>query len=217
MSKRYRRSLSTILTLAFVVLPNAACEDEDDVDVLRAVLTALNVQVSDAVATAQFPLTSDQFAAQVSAAQMDNVTHIQSVNAGRACPTLADDTNDDGFIDAVEGRAVYGDILIPLDQDLSSQVGGANTFPSGSAYEYFRSTSFITLLNDLRVVDPDLDDLFVKLALGADLALAGRAVVIHGTAATLPNTVRTVGGLTSQQSLPIACGLILGVADVVVN
>ena len=216
MSKRYRRSLSTILTLAFVVLPNAACEDEDDVDVLRAVLTALNTQISNAVATAQFPLTTNEIAAQVTAAQMDNVTHIQAVYSGRACPTLADDTNDDGFIDAVEGRAVYGDILIPLDNDLTTQLGG-NVFPSGSAYTYFRSAPFIALLNDLRVVDPDLNDLFVKLALGADIALAGRAVVIHGTAATLPNTVRTIGNLTRQESLPIACGLILGVADVVIN
>jgi hypothetical protein len=216
MSKRYRRSLSTILTLAFVVLPNAACEDEDDIDVLRAVLTALNVQVSSAVASAQFPLSTDEFGARVSAASMDNVTHIQAVYTGRACPTLADDTNDDGFIDAVEGRAVYGDILIPLDNDLTSQLGG-NVFPAGSAYEYFRTAPFITLLNDLRLADPNLNDLFVKLALGVDLALAGRAVVIHGTAAALPNTVRTIGNLTRQESLPIACGVILGVADVVVN
>jgi hypothetical protein len=214
MSKRYRRSLSAILTLAFVVLPNAACEDEDDIDVLRVVMTALNTQVSNAVATGQFPLSTDEFAARISAAQMDNVTHIQAVYTGRACPTLADDTNNDGFIDAVEGRAVYGDILIPLDNDLTTQLGG-NVFPSGSAYEYFRSAPLVVLLNDLRIADPDLNDLFVKLAIGADLALAGRAVVIHGTAATLPNTVRTIGGLTRQQSLPIACGIILGVADVV--
>ena len=62
------------------------------------------------------------------------VIHAQNVRVGTRCPTLQDDLNQDGIIDASEGEAVYGPLLFPLDGDLSSQSSHDGVFPVGDTF-----------------------------------------------------------------------------------
>jgi hypothetical protein len=143
------------------------------------------------------------------------ITHTQAIFTGTRCPDLTEDTNGDGHIDILEASKVIGKMLIPLDNDISSQGAGAGFYPSGMAYMFRKSTSLETLMTDLKATDIDPDDHIVKLRPDENLNLEGRVVVIMGapTTANLPTTVKTVKGMTNYQSLPISCGVIERVAE----
>lgn len=152
---------------------------------------------------------ADTFEATVDATDATSAIHMQHVHAGSRCPTAADDTNGDGYVDAVEASAVSGGALIPLDSDLRTQSAGG-VYPSGSNYSYNESTSFAIMLADLQLPDTDTSDSEVKLAAGEELNLGSRVVEIHGvpSSTTLPPTVQGVDGMSPQQSLPIACAVL---------
>lgn len=140
------------------------------------------------------------------------VWHPQNVYTGGRCPTLADDTNGDGFIDINEAEAVLGNILIPLDADISSQRAGRNFFPLGDlsgSYFYERITSFNRFLSDLQSADTTPEDNIVKLGANEGLVIEGRVVLIQGVANTviLPETVGSKARYRAFQTLPIACGV----------
>lgn len=139
------------------------------------------------------------------------VIHAQNVRAGSRCPTLEDDLNQDGLIDASEGEAVYGSILIPLDGDLSSQGSHDGVFPVGDTYGnyiYSKVTKFTHFIKDLR--NTEADDGYFKLMKEEPLDIEGRVVVVHGidSAVDLPATVLSAGRLSRHQSFPIVCGVI---------
>jgi hypothetical protein len=214
MSSRLPRSL--MLPVVMGVLVMSACDDDDDpvgpaTETATATLTPMNGE--NAGGTVTFTLTGDQLVVSVLVDGADpNMAHAQHVHFGASCPTAAADTNSDGFIDALEGRAIYGGILIPLDGDISTQAAGLTTLPTADAngeYEWADTTSFITLLNDLTATDPDPNDGIVKLP-SLDLNIDNRTVVLYGVAdtSTLPATVLAPAGQTPQQALPIACGAI---------
>lgn len=143
--------------------------------------------------------------------------HAQYVRVGSRCPSIQDDTNQDGIIDAVEGEAVYGKVLFPLDGDLSSQSGSAGYFPVGDKYgnyNYSEVASFKDFMLDLR--EKDSNDGYYKLPRNQPLNIEGRVVVVHGVEATtvLPETVRTLGRLANHQTLPIVCGIVKKVTTV---
>ena len=145
-----------------------------------------------------------------------NLNHAQNVRYGRRCPTLDDDLNQDGILDAEEGELVYGKILIPLDGDLSSQSSHDGEFPVGDSfgnYIYSRVAKFSSFMEDLRANGHNQDH--HKLRADEPLDIEGRVVVVHGVdeASDLPETVRTVGRPSAYQSLPIACGSIKKVLD----
>lgn len=140
-----------------------------------------------------------------------DIIHAQNVRVGRRCPTIDDDLNHDGIIDASEGEAVYGKIFFPLDGDLSSQSSHDGEFPVGDTYGnyiYARVTKFSTFMNDLR--GPEDAEGYVKLQAREPLDIEGRVAVVHGVdeAAGLPSTVRSVGRAAAYQSLPVVCGVI---------
>lgn len=139
------------------------------------------------------------------------VLHAQNVRIGSRCPTLADDTNADGIIDAKEAEAVYGGIFFPLDGDLSSQSSHDGEFPLGDIYGnyiYSRVASFTHFIQDLR--SPESGDGYFRLKEREPMDLESRVVVVHGVDAAvgLPATVASVGRFANHQSLPIACGVI---------
>lgn len=145
-----------------------------------------------------------------------NLIHAQNVRYGRRCPTIDDDLNQDGIIDAYEGELVYGKILIPLDGDLSSQSSHDGEFPVGDSfgnYIYARVAKFSSFIKDLRA--PGENHAHQKLKADEPFEIEGRVVVVHGVdeASNLPETVRTVGRPNAYQSLPIACGSIQKVLD----
>lgn len=140
-----------------------------------------------------------------------NVLHSQNVRIGHRCPTMADDLNNDGIIDAVEGEAVYGAILFPLDGDISGQASHDGEFPVGDIYGnyiYSRVAVFTDFMKDLRA-EPRFDD-YKKLGPEEPLMIEGRAVVIHGydETAELPLSVSTIGRLSAIHTIPIACAVI---------
>jgi hypothetical protein len=138
--------------------------------------------------------------------------HRQYIYTGNSCPTLAeDDTNQDGFVDAVEASQKAGSPLIPLDGDISTQEGDNDTFPvanENGTYEYAESASLAQIVEDLNATDPNPDDFLVKLPAGEDLNLVNRVYVVLGVpeSVQLPISVASLPGLTAHQSVPIACG-----------
>lgn len=142
-----------------------------------------------------------------------NVFHPQHIHVGKRCPTAKDDTNNDGFIDAEEAFRVVGNILIPIDDDLSSQWMGLGTYPmtdSYGSYYWSKATSFKKLLSDLYEEDINLDDDLIKLTKGTPLSVDGHAVLIMGAHSEddLPYTISGRKHLTRHQSLPVACGIL---------
>lgn len=137
--------------------------------------------------------------------------HKQNIYTGR-CPTAGDDTNGDGFVDINEAEAVLGNILVPLDSDISSQRAGRNFFPLGDlsgSYFYERITNFERFFRDLRSADTEPNDNIVKLGAEEGLSFEGKPVLIQGTVDTIvyPETVGTKGRYRPFQTLPIVCGV----------
>jgi hypothetical protein len=136
------------------------------------------------------------------------------VFSGAACPAPGADTNEDGWIDIVEARAVFGDGLVPLDGDLRSQAGGSDVLPLADdrgIVDFGGEAELDALLADLHGSDPDPGDLLGKLKPEEELDLEDRTFVLLGapSAVVLPSTVASVPELTRNESLPIACGEIV--------
>jgi len=182
-------------------------EQQPDEGTFRAELQPLNSSVGgNTVGTAKITVVGDElkFDMVVNGAPA-NITHIQHIHAGTACPTSAEDVNGDGFVDVLEGLPRYGAILIPLDGDLETQEGGTASNPSANAtgtYRYTERASLTRMLADLRAPDTDTTDAVIKLEPGQPLNLASRHVVVHG-----------IHDAPSNATLPIACGLITRVPE----
>ena len=178
-------------------------------------LTALNSDLAGEVeGEGTFIIDQNDFTAEI---QVDNapadIVHLQHITTGEACPTDADDINDDGIIDVVEGVAQYGPIIVPLDGDLLTQAGGIEWYPTADqagSYFYSQTANLEDMLNDLRAEDENPDDPIVKLGEGEELDLEGKHVIIHGVpeSVELPDTAASVLGLPANATLPIACGII---------
>lgn len=140
-----------------------------------------------------------------------NLLHSQYVRLGSRCPTVTDDKNSDGIIDAAEGEAVYGKVYFPLDGDLTSQSSHDGEFPVGDVYGNYvwsKVTTFSSFIQDMR--SPLANDGYHKLVAGQPLDIEGKVVVIHGVdeATDLPATVGTINRIVPYQTLPIVCGVI---------
>jgi hypothetical protein len=165
-----------------------------------------------ATGTARIEINGDQVTVQVDGQNVaPSAVHVQHVHAGTSCPDQSADTNNDGFVDVIEGVPAYGPILVPLDGDLNSQSAGGEGFPMANeqgTFSYSQTASLETMLADLRAEDPNPEDPIVKLGPNEDLNLGGRHIVIHGVSAdtALPDTVATIADIPAAATLPIACG-----------
>jgi hypothetical protein len=139
---------------------------------------------------------------------------IQNVHRGTRCPELPrDDANGDGVIDADEGAAVYGPVLIPLDDDLSAQHLGGGIFPVSDRYGHYywsRTVEYARLERDLRDADLNPQDDLAKVDGSTAISVKGLAVVVAGVPAAtpLPNSVAGRGRYSAHMALPIACGIL---------
>ncbi len=143
------------------------------------------------------------------------IVHAQHIHVADSCPTLSSDLNKDGVIDAIEGQKSYGKIIIPLDNQLKTQVEADAKFPSADFsgnYFYRQNVSMMEMMKDLTLKDANLSDNYVKIKSG--LGLSGRQIVIYGVAAdaNIPETVAAPNGQTKHSSLPIACGSFVKIA-----
>lgn len=138
--------------------------------------------------------------------------HMQNIYIGDRCPNSQDDLNYDGYIDIQEAHRVVGQVIIPLDGNISSQDSDLHVFPvaneSGS-YAYEKVAKFKSFIKDLKKTDKNKNDNIVKLELYQELILEGRVIIVQGVAKemVLPTTVASYGNRKTSQTLPVACGV----------
>ncbi|MCM2349256.1 MAG: hypothetical protein NDI69_04490 [Bacteriovoracaceae bacterium] len=199
--------------------PPQSEEQQEDQGTYQAILTPLNVTAAgSSQIEAEIRIRGDEVDAEVDANNTPaNIIHRQYVYSGRSCPTPVNDSNQDGYIDYIEALSSADQILIPLDNDLTSQAAGgvypvANGFGN---YDYDEETSLARMLADLRVVDTVSTDDIMKLDPSENLNLAGRIVMVHGVSSfkILPDSVASRDNAPSHRTLPIACGVLIRVAD----
>lgn len=205
-----------IVPLAILAVVATACDDEDDVvgsspdGVFTAVLSPLNSSGVTGSATFTIDEDADELRIDVNAAGLEpDIVHMQHVHSGSSCPTVALDENFDQFIDVLEGSLAYGGILVPLDDNPTTQnMSGFPAADTDGRLDYSGTAILSAMLADLREPDPDRGDLVVKLPETAGLDLGTRTVVLHGVDPTLPlpGSVATSAGGPSQATLPVACG-----------
>lgn len=181
----------------------------------RVQLIPLNSSVSGyALVSGKIKIENDQFSVHLNAkATPENSIHVAAIYNAESCPNESHDTNNDGFIDPVESVSAIGEALIPLDGDLNSQSAGSGIYPYADtmgAYTYEQTGIFSSMLLDLKnqVLDPN--DQVTKLNVGENLKLEGKVLVIHGVKdeTYIPGSIRSLGHLSEQVTLPIACGKI---------
>jgi hypothetical protein len=159
---------------------------------------------------ATFTLKDDQLQVNVSMDDDMAVPHRQTLHMGTRCPSLADDRNGDGFVDYNEAQAVVGAALMPLDNDLNSQLSGAEIYQKGPAMTYSRSASLTNINEDMWKADENPADNIMKLPRGTGIGFEGRVVLAHGTSAqqSLPTSLASYAGEAAHISLPVVCGVL---------
>jgi len=166
---------------------------------MTADLASLNSSVANvgtATGTATFTVDGDNLTVEITASGLaPNMAHAQHIHAGDVCPGPDADTNDDGFVDVIEGVPFYGAILVPLDDDLANTE--ANNFPMADAQGNINYSATASISE-------------IEAALGEDLALGTRHVVQHGVGSnvTVPSTVQSLGDLPAAATVPVTCGQI---------
>jgi hypothetical protein len=186
-------------------------QEEQAIAQFEARLKALNTRVGSNSGHLTILITDNQFWARMAfggpyTGQMSS----QYIHTGSRCPTMQDDRNKDGYLDFMEAHNVVGDIILPLDSVLESQLRGMNLFPKikkNNGYYYSEATNFTRMMEDLRREDIFLDDNIRKLSKHEDLDLNQRVVMVYGVAEDrkLPITVESYDGYPPQASLPVAC------------
>jgi hypothetical protein len=166
-------------------------------------------------------LRDNQFWARIKVfSKKTKVSHFQFLHVYGECPTMQDDLNHDGFLDFQEAYRKIGDILIPFDSNLNSQLKGMNEFPRMGFHNYYyytESSNFERMISDLRGDDFDSYDLMTKLKTNEKFNLSERVVMIYGIEdeIQLPTTVSGFLGYPISWTLPIACGKIQpGASDI---
>jgi hypothetical protein len=175
-------------------------EEQQTQGLYRAILRPLNNHLSGFLPTGKAIVEIDKEQIQISTHLDDDakVLHIQSIQNGTRCPSLNDDTNQDGILDIEEATAVAGEVLIHLDGSLDGGPEGDGLYPWGSGFFYKKRA-------DLPVIENE-----IRLRTKKNLALADRVVMIYGVSKNtpLPETVATRSQLPKDSSIPVVCGVL---------
>ncbi|WP_408095861.1 hypothetical protein ACJVC5_12530 [Peredibacter sp. HCB2-198] len=224
-----------LLPLAFLALVSSCGKSNSDAGIpldsvgIRSIaatsgffmanLTTLNPEINGTVpGTAVIIREGEKFQVFVKASPGGaGVWHQQNVHVGSRCPTKADDKNGDGIIDIEEGQKVWGNVLIPLDAELSSQDAGKGRYPIGDEagnYFYERFTNYDAFYRDLISEDRNTNDHVSKLV--GPLNLNNLVIVVLGANkdVTIPGTVAARSPHSAEQSFPIACGVFSQVTQI---
>lgn len=142
--------------------------------------------------------------------------HFQNVHMGNRCPTIADDTNFDGYLDYEEVIRVVGPAVIPLDENINTQSDGNRIWPKSLAngsYSYLKEGKFKNFWKDLKSKDKDLNDNIMKLSPWQGLAITGKVIIILGVSEDkiFPATVKPRSRYKVWATFPIACGVFMPV------
>jgi len=114
------------------------------------------------------------------------------------CPTMAADTNADGFVDLVETRPIAGVTMVPFNDDPAGLKLQAETYPKPSEagkVAYRKNVS-------LKALESAMEEQF-----GTSPALDRRVVFIHGVPedTDLPASVESLEGVPAHVTIPVAC------------
>jgi hypothetical protein len=194
---------------------------QPDSGLYRAILRPLNENVAGRTRGTILVRVSeeeDEFRVEAAVAGAPaGVKHFQHITTGSSCPDASHDTNGDGVVDVVEGMVAFGNLMIPLDSNLNTQLDGSNFGPianAAGAYVYARTGILSRLLDDLRDSEQLLPEGLVKIPADEPLNLAGRVLIVHGVGASLPGSVATTRSMGPRESLPIACGILTRIQNV---
>lgn len=201
----------TILFFLILLSCGKAVHNNEKVEEAQEVLTdgtymALLVPVNGKISShingeVKISKYSDEFKVDVKLSSPPPGDLIQGLQTGSKCPKLESDKNQDGYLDSFETRESLGYMLVPFDDNLSSQAEGANQYPSGN-YHYTRSTSYYLMLSDLHLYDEVTNDSLVKLP-DKELPLERRVIAIYLRKNSLP---------VSGPDIPVACGVLTRVS-----
>lgn len=182
---------------------------EEDQGLYLATLRPLNTHLSGFLPTGQMEIKVGGSAFQVKSVLEDDapVVHMLNMHTSSECPSMGHDSNGDGLVDVNEMSVATGPVILPFDSDLSFQEKGE--FPRGS-FTYVRSISVGALMQDLMAPDSNPNDHIVKLSAAESFGLEGKVVMVHGVngGTTIPTTVTSLGNMTPQASIPVACGIL---------
>ena len=186
----------------------------------QSYLTALNTSVSGFTqSVVDITIRGDQFSATVEVKDGPSLSyHSQNIYLASRCPDDSIDYNEDGFVDSLEASSVLGNILLPLDEDLTSQELGLDQWPLSDGlgnYFYHKESDLSLLLADLFAEDINPNDLFIKLKRFSSFNFEGKVVVIAGIPddSYIPGSVMAREGESERRSLPIACGYLRRVIE----
>ncbi len=144
-------------------------------------------------------------------ASIQHWEHFHGFPDGReaSVPTLAQDTNQDGWIDLPETEAVSGTTMVPLDNAPHDMCIPHDNYPVADDKGYYAYQKDVPY--------QALKDKFQEVFGTADLELDKRVVYIHGVPKDLP-IPNSVGGKLSDTydqhvTLPIAAGKIVRISE----
>lgn len=171
-----------------------------------------------------FTLNGDQLNVQLYASGFQpNKAHPQHIhgnldNSNATCPTLAQDTNHDGFVSVFEGAATYGPIKVNFTTPQTPFGPNPNTtlfapfagVPDNSTFP--TAPNGVIDFNQTYSFNPSKP--FDVQAKAGTMPLENQHIVLHG--ATVPESVDTPGGdpskLVYDPLIPVACGEIIPIA-----
>ncbi len=186
----------------------------------QAYMTALNTSVSGFTqSVVDLTVKGDQFSATVEVKDGPALTyHSQNIYLAKYCPNDTVDYNLDGYVDSLEASTILGSILLPLDEDLTTQELGQDQWPLSDGlgnYSYHKESDLSLLLSDLFAEDMNPNDLFIKLKRFSAFSFEGKVVVISGIPedAYIPGSVMAREGESERATLPIACGFLRRVIE----
>lgn len=112
-----------------------------------------------------------------------NVRVQQYLNKGSRCPGPYSDLDGNSVIDFEEIQISSGEMLMPLDKKLNSQLEGSEWFPetdNEGNYYYSRSGALFKIMEDLTEDDTYVNDGLGKLSKGEKLNLESRTIILFG-------------------------------------
>lgn len=130
----------------------------------------------------------------------EDLEHFQAIHAGSKCPTKSADLNSDGIIDMQELEKISGNMLFPLDSDLSSLEQG--NF-SRSRSNFFGNYVYYSEAENERL-----------RSIASSQSPENKVVVVYGInqSFNLPSSVYAKEG-NRHRYVPISCGVIKGRPD----
>ncbi|WP_404819881.1 hypothetical protein [Lactiplantibacillus garii] len=179
--------------------------------IYQAKIAPLNAQAIGTAAhgSAVFVVNGDQLTVNIemfdTPANQQHWEHFHGFPDGRpaAVATMAQDANQDGYVDLPETEPVSGTTMVPFNATPETMDVPNDAYPVADANGYFAYTKVVPLKR--------LDAEFKKVFHDSELALDKRVIYIHGVAPSL-NLPATVAGEVAQYdhhvTLPIAVGKI---------